>query len=82
MWADHNLVAHTTGTKRFHHPLVGDLTLDYAVLAVEGDAEQTLVIYTPEPASPSAEALNILASWTGTSTAGRRATPETHNPAG
>jgi transcriptional regulator with XRE-family HTH domain len=82
MWADRNVVAHTTGTKRFHHPLVGDLTLDYAVLAVEGDAEQTLVIYTPEPASPSAEALNILASWSGTSTAGRRAATETHNPAG
>ncbi|MGW6308764.1 MmyB family transcriptional regulator [Streptomyces niveus] len=51
-----------------HHSLVGDLTLDYIVLAVEGDPEQTLVIYTPEPVSPAAEAINILASWTGTPT--------------
>ena len=27
-------------------------SLDYVVLAVEGDPEQTLVVYTPEPASP------------------------------
>ncbi|WP_086732805.1 helix-turn-helix transcriptional regulator, partial [Streptomyces glaucescens] len=55
MWADHDVQAHTTGTKRLHHPLVGDLILDYLVLTVEGDPEQTLTIYTPEPASPSAE---------------------------
>ncbi|MGC9499309.1 helix-turn-helix transcriptional regulator [Streptomyces sp. WG7] len=70
MWADHDVQAHTSGTKRLHHPLVGDLTLDYLVLAVEGDPEQTLTIYTPEPASPSAEALSLLASWTGTSATG------------
>ncbi|MEU0236136.1 helix-turn-helix transcriptional regulator [Nocardiopsis sp. NPDC006198] len=70
MWADHDVRAHTNGTKRFHHPLVGELSLDYVVLAVEGDPDQTLVVYTPEPASPSAEALDILASWTGASTAG------------
>ncbi|MFJ5304400.1 helix-turn-helix transcriptional regulator [Streptomyces sp. NPDC088350] len=67
MWADHDVLAHTTGTKRLHHPLVGDLTLDYVVLAVEGDPDQNLTILTPEPASPSAEALDILASWTHTS---------------
>ncbi|MFJ4356134.1 helix-turn-helix transcriptional regulator [Streptomyces massasporeus] len=82
MWADHDVQAHTTGTKGLHHPLVGDLTLDYLVLAVEGDPEQTLTIYTPEPASPSAEALALLASWTGTSASRPQAPEETHNPAG
>lgn len=65
LWADHDVQAHTTGTKRLHHPVVGDLTLDYVVLAVEGDPDQTLILYTPEPASPSAEALGILAGRTG-----------------
>ncbi|MFD9271280.1 hypothetical protein ACFWB1_32320 [Streptomyces goshikiensis] len=56
----------------------GPFTLDYVVLAAEDDPEQSLAIYTPEPASPSAEALGILASWTSTSTT---AAPEqTHNP--
>ncbi|MET9522492.1 helix-turn-helix transcriptional regulator [Streptomyces coeruleorubidus] len=82
LWADHDVIAHTSGTKRLHHPLVGELTLDYVVLAVEGDPEQTLVIYTPEPASPSAEALNILASWTSTSTTRPHTSGQTHNPAG
>ncbi|MET9437571.1 hypothetical protein [Streptomyces sp. NPDC006551] len=82
MWADHHVVAHTTGTKRLRHPLVGDLTLDYLVLAVEGDPEQTLTIYTPEPASPSAEALALLASWTGTSASRPQASEETHHRAG
>ncbi|MFF4501830.1 helix-turn-helix transcriptional regulator [Streptomyces sp. NPDC001401] len=67
MWADHDVLAHATGTKRLHHPLVGELTLDYVVLAVEGDPDQNLTILTPEPASPSAQALDILASWTHTS---------------
>ncbi|MFD9502535.1 helix-turn-helix transcriptional regulator [Streptomyces sp. NPDC060035] len=80
LWADHDVRAHTTGTKRLHHPLVGDLTLDYVVLAAEDDPEQSLAVYTPEPGSPSAEALGILASWTSTSTTGMPTPEQTHNP--
>jgi hypothetical protein len=72
----------STGTKRLCHPLVGDLTLDYLVLAVEGDPEQTLTINTPEPASPSAEALGLLASWTGTSATGAHLREEKTDSAG
>ncbi|MFE2564434.1 MmyB family transcriptional regulator [Streptomyces mirabilis] len=64
LWADHDVLAHATGTKHLHHPLVGDLTLDYVTLNVAGAPDQSLVILTSEPASPSAEALSILASWT------------------
>ncbi|MCX4985796.1 helix-turn-helix transcriptional regulator [Streptomyces sp. NBC_00572] len=66
MWADHDVRTHATGTKHLHHPLVGDLALDYVTLNVAGAPDQSLVILTPEPTSPSAEALSILASWTGT----------------
>jgi hypothetical protein len=34
-------------------------------MAIEGDPNQSHVILTPEPASPTAEALGVLASWTG-----------------
>jgi transcriptional regulator with XRE-family HTH domain len=64
-WADHDVQRRTYGAKHFHHPVVGDLTLDYEALAVAGDPEQTLGIYTAEPGSRSAEALRLLASWTG-----------------
>ncbi|MFD6281486.1 helix-turn-helix transcriptional regulator [Streptomyces sp. NPDC060209] len=82
LWADHDVRAHTTGTKRLHHPLVGDLTLDYVVLAAEDDPEQSLAIYTPEPASASAEALWILASWTSDRATGARTPEQTRNPPG
>ncbi|WP_319703018.1 MULTISPECIES: hypothetical protein [Streptomyces] len=37
--------------QHLHHPIVGDLTLDYLVPAVEDDPEQTLTVYTTEPAT-------------------------------
>ncbi|MDI5961556.1 helix-turn-helix transcriptional regulator [Streptomyces sp. SL13] len=64
-WADHNVHQHTHGTKQFHHPVVGRMTLSYETLAVMGDQDQTLTVYTAEPASASEAALDLLASWTG-----------------
>jgi transcriptional regulator with XRE-family HTH domain len=65
-WAAHDVKLHRTGTKRFHHPLVGDLTLAYESLQLTGDPGQQIVVYTAEPASPSQQALDLLASWTST----------------
>ena len=42
LWADHNVRTHGTGTKRFHHPVVGELTLAYEELAIT--AEPGLVL--------------------------------------
>jgi transcriptional regulator with XRE-family HTH domain len=64
-WADHNVRERTHGSKRYHHPLVGDLTVDYESVALLGDPDQTLCIYTAEPGSPSETALRLLANWTG-----------------
>ncbi|MCO6011008.1 helix-turn-helix transcriptional regulator [Actinoallomurus purpureus] len=63
-WADHDVKRRTHGAKHFHHPVVGDLTLHYDVLAVTGDPDQLLGVYTAEPGSPSEEALRLLAAWT------------------
>jgi transcriptional regulator with XRE-family HTH domain len=65
-WASHDVKQHISGVKRFHHPVVGDLTLDYEVLDLAGDAGQSLLVYTAEPGSPSFHALELLASWTST----------------
>ena len=65
-WAAHNVRFHRTGVKRFHHPIVGDLTLAYEGLELPGDPGQTIFAYTAEPNSPSHDALNLLASWTST----------------
>ncbi|MDY0910150.1 helix-turn-helix transcriptional regulator [Microbacterium sp. CFBP9034] len=63
LWAAHNVRTHGTGTKRFHHPVVGDLTLVYEELAITAEPGQVLLVYTAEPGSPSAERLRLLASW-------------------
>jgi transcriptional regulator with XRE-family HTH domain len=67
-WADHNVRKHSTGTKHFHHPIVGDLSVGFESLYVGDNLDQNLVAYTVEPNSPSAEALGLLASWAGTPT--------------
>ncbi len=63
LWADHNVRTHGTGTKRFHHPVVGELTLAYEELAITAEPGLVLLVYTAEPGSPSAERLQLLASW-------------------
>lgn len=62
-WASHDVRFHRTGTKRLHHPLVGDLTLAYEALELPADPGLTIVTYSAEPGSPSDDALRELARW-------------------
>lgn len=63
-WAAHDVRYHRTGRKRFHHPLIGDVQLDYEAFELPGDPGQRINIYTAAPDSTAEEALNLLASWT------------------
>nr|WP_223884000.1 helix-turn-helix transcriptional regulator [Pseudarthrobacter sp. BIM B-2242] len=95
LWAGHDVRIHTTGTKRFHHPVAGDLSLQFETLDLPGDEGQTLFTFTAEPGSASENALAFLASWAAsppeTTTTGDpaggssrparfRARPESRNP--
>lgn len=62
-WAAHNVRNHQTGSKRIHHPLVGELQLSYEVMQITADSDLRLAIFTAEPGSRSQQALDILASW-------------------
>ncbi|MFD7446317.1 helix-turn-helix transcriptional regulator [Streptomyces sp. NPDC059909] len=64
-WAAHDVVEHAYGTKNYHHPVVGDITLDFESLPVPGDPDQSLILQTAEPGSPSARALRLLADRVG-----------------
>ncbi|MFE9722819.1 helix-turn-helix domain-containing protein [Streptomyces sp. NPDC005794] len=64
-WSDHHVRAQSYGRKRFVHPTAGELSLDFQVLDVRGTTDQTLLVYTAEPASRSAEALSFLSGWAG-----------------
>jgi transcriptional regulator with XRE-family HTH domain len=63
LWGAHDVRTHGSGTKRFHHPVVGELTLAYEELAITAEPGQVLLVYTAEPGSPSADRLRLLASW-------------------
>jgi transcriptional regulator with XRE-family HTH domain len=65
-WAAHDVRFHRTGSKRLHHPLVGEIQLSYETLTVDADDGLRMALYTAEPGSASQQALDLLASWSAT----------------
>ncbi|MEU8818476.1 hypothetical protein [Actinoplanes sp. NPDC048796] len=60
IWAHHPIAECVTGRKFLHHPLVGDLDLDFEVLqSADG---QRLITYMAAPESSTAAALRRLAA--------------------
>ncbi|MFE5339714.1 helix-turn-helix transcriptional regulator [Isoptericola sp. NPDC056578] len=66
LWASHDVRLHRTGTKVFHHPVVGTLELDYEALELSADQGLRLNVYTALPGTPSDDSLKLLASWAAT----------------
>jgi transcriptional regulator with XRE-family HTH domain len=62
-WATHQVTGGGYGTKRYRHPLIGDLTLDCDTWDSPDGSGQRLMVLTAEPGTPSHERLRILASW-------------------
>ncbi|MFC4069060.1 helix-turn-helix transcriptional regulator [Actinoplanes subglobosus] len=60
-WAAHDVRKHHSGTKRLHHPVVGDIDLTFEAVDLAADHGLTLVAYVAEPGSASAAALRLLA---------------------
>lgn len=65
-WAAHNVRFHRTGFKKLHHPVVGDLDLNFEAMEFPSDPGLTLLVYTAPPGTPTADALKLLASWAAT----------------
>lgn len=63
LWAEHTVRAHSTGTKDIRHPVVGDMTIGYEVLALTSTPGLRIMTYLVEPATPSADAMNLLRNW-------------------
>jgi hypothetical protein len=76
LWARHDVRFHISGVKRFHHPQVGDLELNYERLEVVFDTGLTIFTYTADPGTRSADALSLLGSLAATTEA------EQQTPAG
>ncbi|MGW1215425.1 helix-turn-helix domain-containing protein [Streptomyces sp. NPDC002499] len=63
LWATHDVKEKSFGVKRLHHPLVGDLALQFESFRLADDTEQGLVAYHAEAGTQSEESLRLLASW-------------------
>ena len=62
-WGAHDVRAHGSGVKQYHHHVVGELTLSYLSSDLRGDPGLSLTIYAAEPGSRTAHALTLLGSW-------------------
>ncbi|WP_331772209.1 helix-turn-helix transcriptional regulator (plasmid) [Embleya sp. NBC_00888] len=62
LWADHNVRGKTRGKKRFAHPRLGDLSLDYVAMRAPDDPDMTMMIYSAPIGSDAAIALQLLST--------------------
>ncbi|MFI8891343.1 helix-turn-helix domain-containing protein [Streptomyces paradoxus] len=76
-WGAHNVRNHGTGTKRFQHDVVGEITLAFEGLELAAEPGLTMTVYTAEPGSPFEEGLRLLASWAATQ---ETPAPSQHRP--
>ena len=65
-WASRDVKYHRSGVKRIHHPVVGDLDLNFESLELPSEPGLVLNVYTAPADSPTADALKLLASWAAT----------------
>ncbi len=66
LWGAHDVREHRTGIKSVHHPIVGDLDLNYLGLDLATDRTLQMLVFSAEPGSPSHDALRLLATWAAT----------------
>jgi transcriptional regulator with XRE-family HTH domain len=64
LWARHDVWHLDSGSKRYHHPVVGELALHFDGLDLVGHPGVQLTVLTAEPGSRDHEALRLLGAWT------------------
>ncbi|UNO43226.1 helix-turn-helix transcriptional regulator [Streptomyces sp. MST-110588] len=62
LWARHPVSNCTFGVKSFHHPLVGDLRLEFEMTHTPDGSGQGLLMFSAAAGSPSEAALRLLAA--------------------
>jgi len=62
IWEQHDVRLPAAGRHRFHHPLVGDLDLEFEAAALRADPGLTLLLAIADHGSPTESALHQLAA--------------------
>ncbi|GAA1953208.1 helix-turn-helix transcriptional regulator [Catenulispora subtropica] len=60
LWERYELCLHGQGTKAFHHPDVGAMTLEYEAMELPNTGGQRLVVYCTVPGTPDHDAVTLL----------------------
>jgi transcriptional regulator with XRE-family HTH domain len=68
-WARHDVRFHRAGTKRIHHPAVGDLEFSFEAMELPDSPGLTMYAYTTEAGSASEERVRLLGSLAATTAA-------------
>jgi len=71
-WASHDVFRYRRGAKLLTHSEMGDLEFGYESFELPTDPGVVMLIYTVEPGSPTAEAIQILSSWTSPAVVARQ----------
>lgn len=66
LWAQHDVIRYQRGSKRYRHPAVGDLEFAYETFDLTTERGLTMLVYTVEPHSPTAEKMTLLGALTHT----------------
>jgi hypothetical protein len=70
LWASHDVLRHRSGAKLLTHPVVGDLQFGYESFELSIDPGLVMLVFTVEPHSSTAEAMQLLASWAASTSHG------------
>ena len=62
-WAGTHVAVKRRGTRKYNHPVVGEIILDWDALTSDAEPDQQLIVYTADPGSRSEQALIELAAW-------------------
>ncbi|WP_405959589.1 helix-turn-helix transcriptional regulator [Streptomyces sp. NBC_00024] len=60
MWDRYDVKGNTSGSHTYHHPDVGQLTLGYQGMTLNGTDSQHLVVFYAEPGTPEFDAMVLL----------------------
>lgn len=66
LWASHDVRLHSTGTKRIHHPVVGNLELDFEAMPLSAESGLMFLAYTAKAGTASHDSIQLLATWAAT----------------
>lgn len=75
LWAKHPVENCMSGLKYMHHPEVGALELNFEVLTQHDESGHRILMYTADPGTPAAEALQLLRAETDVPTAANTIKP-------